>query len=241
MAKRASTVDSSAEERRQKQKTRRKARLKRQEAEKDAQAKLLWRERQSKPAPKKTCGDFDGVTAKGNPCTRLAGYLTAHAGEGPCYAHGGVLHSELTKYRAIRRKQKKFLDAFVQLGTVLHAARAAKIHVATHKKWLATDEKYATKFAEYQDLMADTLEREAFRRAHDGFLEPVYQRGEKVGHVRKFSDSLMAKLLDGNRPGKFKQRTELSGPNGGPIQTEVKISFYIPNNNRDELDDEAGS
>lgn len=240
MTKRTLTDPDAKEAARQKRLRARRARVKRQKAEKDSQARALWQERQAS-TKKRTCGDFDGVTAKGNPCPRSAGYLTAHVGEGPCYAHGGVLHSELIKYRTIRRKQKKFLDAFVNLGTVLHACQSAGIHPATHRKWIASDPKYAQKFAEYQELVADTLEREAVRRARDGVLEPVYQRGEKVGHIRKYSDSLMAKLLDGNRPSKFKQRTELSGPNGGPIQADVKISFYIPHNDRDDVSDEEGS
>lgn len=240
MPRKASTDPDVQEASRQKRLRARRARRRRQTAEKQEQSRDLWQERRA-AKKKRTCGDFDGVTVKGNPCPRSAGYLTAHVGEGPCYAHGGVLHSELIKYRVVRRKQKKFLDAFIDEGTVLHACRVSKIHPATHRKWIATDEKYAKKFAEAQELVADTLEHESIRRARDGFLEPIYQRGEKVGHIRRYSDSLMGKLLDGNRPSKFKQRTELSGPNGGPIQSEVKISFYIPHNNRDDVSDEEGS
>jgi hypothetical protein len=43
--------------------------------------------------------------------------------------------------------------------------------------------------------------------------------------VRKYSDALLIRLAQARRPEKFKDRqaTELTGKNGGPIQTENKV------------------
>jgi hypothetical protein len=43
------------------------------------------------------------------------------------------------------------------------------------------------------------LEDEAIRRAVLGVQEPIYQKGELVGYVTRYSDSLLAFLLKGRR------------------------------------------
>ena len=57
------------------------------------------------------------------------------------------------------------------------------------------------------DEAADILEAEARRRAVEGWDEPVYQRGELVGVVRKFSDQLLITLMRADRPARFARRT----------------------------------
>ncbi len=63
---------------------------------------------------------------------------------------------------------------------------------------------------------ADLLEDEAVRRAKDGVEEPVYQGGKLVGHVQKYSDTLLIFLLKGAKPEKFRERSqhEFSGEDG---------------------------
>lgn len=56
----------------------------------------------------------------------------------------------------------------------------------------------------------DVLEAEALRRAVDGVDEPVFtQKGELAGHVRKYSDTLLALLLKAHLPEKFRERSEV--------------------------------
>jgi hypothetical protein len=57
---------------------------------------------------------------------------------------------------------------------------------------------------------ADWLEKEAWRRAMTGWLEPVYQKGEKVGSIRRFSDQLLLRLMEANNPEKFKRHTDVT-------------------------------
>ncbi len=66
----------------------------------------------------------------------------------------------------------------------------------------------------------DALEDEVTRRGTEGWEEPVFYQGEVCGHIRKFSDTLLMCRLNGGRPEKYgRQRTELTGANGGPIVT----------------------
>lgn len=63
------------------------------------------------------------------------------------------------------------------------------------------------------------LEKAALTRAVDGWLEPVFYQGDEVGYVRKFSDSLLGKLLEGNSPDKFRSKSENSD---GKLTINVK-------------------
>lgn len=183
---------------------------------------------------KKTCGHFGGINQHtGEPCTRAAGKRTTHPGEGPCYMHGGEPKpgSDFP-----RKKQEAFLKAFIEHGTLTHAARAMGLARGLHNKWMASDPTYPERYALAQEAVADKLEKEAMRRAHDGVKEPVYYQGERVGYVRKYSDQLMGLLLRGHRPKRYRDRTEISGPDGGPIETSVR--FYIPENNRGDSGNE---
>jgi hypothetical protein len=66
--------------------------------------------------------------------------------------------------------------------------------------------------------VADQLEQEARRRAHDGVRKPVYQGGKRVGYIQEYSDTLLIFLLKGLRPEKYRERFEHSGAGGGPLQ-----------------------
>ena len=106
-------------------------------------------------------------------------------------------------------KRAAFLVAYVQLGTVLHAAEAAGIERKTHYNWLA-DPVYAAAFAEAEDKAIDALEKEARRRAIEGTEKPVYQGGKLVGTIREYSDTLLIFLLKGARPQKYRERVDIT-------------------------------
>ncbi len=59
------------------------------------------------------------------------------------------------------------------------------------------------------------LEAEARRRAVEGVRKPVYCRGEIVGTVKEYSDTLLIFLMKGARPEKYRDnvRVERTGPN----------------------------
>lgn len=131
-----------------------------------------------------------------------------------------------------RASQAKFLAALVQTGgNIVRAAVAAGIDRDMHYIWLRTDPAYKERFAVAWEKAIDTLESEAARRAYEGVAEPVFHAGKRVldvmvdekgeikrngvgkpiavaATVRRFSDTLLMFLLNGNRSGKYRQRTD---------------------------------
>lgn len=119
-------------------------------------------------------------------------------------------------------KKAAFLAAFAETGNVTAAAKAADINRTLHYQWLETDTDYAKRFEEAREQAVERMEREALRRAIEGWEEPVFHKGEVCGTVRKFSDTLLIFLLKGNAPQKYRERHEVSGPGGGAVQVAYK-------------------
>lgn len=90
----------------------------------------------------------------------------------------------------------------------------ADIARSTVYDWRADDATFAAEWDAALDQAADTMEREAFRRAVEGVDEPVYgslgqgMGSGEVGQIRKYSDTLLIFLLKAARPEKFRERTE---------------------------------
>lgn len=68
--------------------------------------------------------------------------------------------------------------------------------------------------------VTDSLEEAGLMRAIEGVEKPVWYKGECVGYERVYSDSILTMMLAGRRSQVYKPRsaTELSGPDGAPIQ-----------------------
>jgi hypothetical protein len=141
-----------------------------------------------------------------------------------------------------RANQAKFLAAMVETGgNILRAAAAAGISRAQHYVWLEEDPGYKERFVAAWDQAIDTLEAEAARRAYEGVPEPVFRNGERAldlvvddsgqiqrdgagepitvpASIRKYSDTLLIFLLNGNRPSKYRQRADvLVGDSARPL------------------------
>lgn len=132
----------------------------------------------------------------------------------------GAVPSARTRDRQQRTpaaKRKAFIDELRQRGSVYHAALAAGIGRRTAYRWRDEEEAFARDWDDALEDAYDVLEASAYERAVEGVDEPVFHEGEICGYVRKYSDRLVPVLLNGRRPQVFKNRTELSGPNGGPI------------------------
>ena len=70
----------------------------------------------------------------------------------------------------------------------------------------------------------DAVEAEIRRRGVEGWDEPVFQGGKRVGVIRRYSDRMLEILAKAHRP-KFRENTrvEVSGPAGGPVQATVTM------------------
>ena len=100
---------------------------------------------------------------------------------------------------AIKRatRMRVMVDAYRQIGMVTTCCRIAGISRKTHYDWLKSSREYREAFTEARELFADALEREARRRAIEGVSVPVIRKGRIVGTTIKYSDRLLALLLEG--------------------------------------------
>lgn len=121
-------------------------------------------------------------------------------------------------------KKVAFLAALAEAGTISAAAKAAGVSRESHRYWLRHDPDYPELFQQAREESNEALENEARRRAVEGWDEPVFYEGCECGTKRKYSDTMLAMLLNGNMPEKYaRQRVEHSGRDGGPIEIEHRI------------------
>jgi len=126
-----------------------------------------------------------------------------------------------TRKRLSLRKQSKFLDILAQTGKVAESARAVGFtSTAFLHKVRREDEDFAEAWDQAVNAAGDVLEEEAIRRAHEGVMDPVYYKGEVVGHKLLYSDQLLMFLLRGTRPDKYNQH-------GGGTQVNVKFGVAV--------------
>lgn len=115
-------------------------------------------------------------------------------------------------------------------GNISKACEKAKVSRVAFYKFLRRTDKQGLHFQKMvehaKSIGVERLEDEARRRAMDGVLEPVYSYGEKVGHIRKYSDSLLMFLIKGHKK-QYVDRYEVSGPDGTPIRVD-QITANIP-------------
>ena len=116
-----------------------------------------------------------------------------------------------------------FLEKLREHANVSRAAKDAGISRKTVYKERDFSETFASEWDDALEEGLDYLEEEARRRAYEGVDEPVYYQGEKVGTVRKYSDTLTIFLLKGGRPEKYAERNkhEHTGADGGPVAIRV--------------------
>ncbi len=116
--------------------------------------------------------------------------------------------------------QTIFLTKLAETGNVSTSCRAAKIERSTAYRLRWSDETFKTAWDEALDIATGLLEDEAWRRAEQGWLEPVFQKGDKVGEVRKFSDTLLIFLLKAHNPKKYRENIDVTS-GGKPLAFKV--------------------
>jgi len=103
-----------------------------------------------------------------------------------------------------------------------HAAQVAGISRQLHYEWMNEPpgekaDAYREAFAAARETAIDLLEQEAWRRAKEGIPKGIYYHGAKVDVETEDSDTLLKFLLQGRRRDAFGTKTEISGPDGGPV------------------------
>ncbi|HAG99428.1 MAG TPA: hypothetical protein DCL75_11385 [Ktedonobacter sp.] len=107
------------------------------------------------------------------------------------------------------RSQKKFLITFAKNANVLLSAKTAKVHRSTVYEWLEKSEEFSILYHQAEMDANDAVRAEIDRRGRQGWLEPVYQGGAKVGTIRKYSDTLLVFLARSRMP-EYRDASKLS-------------------------------
>jgi len=146
--------------------------------------------------------------------------------------------------------QNIFLAALRERPLIYKALEAAGIKAnSTLTRERAKDPEFDQACKDAMEYAIDKIEAEGIRRAVEGAEEPVVHQGrlmyrteryvdsegkeqwrEVIGQdgqpipltIRKQSDALLALMLKGRRKSVFADRTELTGPDGGPQQLEIE-------------------
>lgn len=108
------------------------------------------------------------------------------------------------------------------------SARFAKISMYRVREWRKNDEHFDARCRSAIDTAIDGLEKEAYRRAVHGTDKPVSFKGEITDWYKEYSDTLLIKLLKANRPDKYAERQQISGPQGGPLVTRIERRIIDP-------------
>ena len=119
----------------------------------------------------------------------------------------------------------KFLSILADNGGIVSdACKAVGVARRSIYDKRDADPQFKADWEQAVDRGVDILEDEAKRRAAEGTEEPIFYQGEIVATIKKKSDYLMALLLKGHRT-RYKERHELTGPDGQPLSSEVTLKI----------------
>lgn len=108
-------------------------------------------------------------------------------------------------------KDAKFFELIAGGATISDACRIVGYSRNSVYLYKAADPKFEDAWDEANEQAIERMEREADRRAIEGFDKPVFHLGVEVGSERRFSDTLLIFRLKAKRPDVYRDRTELSG------------------------------
>lgn len=123
---------------------------------------------------------------------------------------------------------RAFLAAYRRSGDITVAAADVGMNRSSHYQWLRNSPAYKAVFERCRDQLGDMLEAVMLKRAREGVLEPVFYQGQPTGAIRRFDVGREMFLLRGLKRKVYGHKTELSGPEGGPIQTRIEVTFIDP-------------
>lgn len=115
------------------------------------------------------------------------------------------------KGRTVRtdRARESFLEILSKTCNVSEAARKAGISRTAAYEWRSDDEAFAKAWDGAEQEAADSLEREAWRRAVEGTDKPVTFQGTITATYKEYSDRMLEILLKAHRPEKYTDRSKV--------------------------------
>ncbi|MBF0186096.1 MAG: hypothetical protein HQM06_17140 [Magnetococcales bacterium] len=121
------------------------------------------------------------------------------------------------------KRRKLFLAALAQSGVITAAAEAAGMSRGCAYLQRAKDPDFAEQWESALEEFADSLESEAYRRAVEGWEEPIFHGGQEVGTIRRYSDSLLRDMLRARVP-RYKPAPSAPPPAETPEPAEADLT-----------------
>lgn len=112
-------------------------------------------------------------------------------------------------YKLDRDRKVRFLKFLAEHGQQAMAAAQVGVTVQAITQQRTGDKHFDAAVATVLSVVDEQLKAEARRRAYTGQLRNVYHKGEVVGVVREYSDSLLTRLLETRFPDEFKHRSSI--------------------------------
>lgn len=117
---------------------------------------------------------------------------------------------------------QEFFETLARTGNITESCRICNISRSQAFRLRGEDEHFAEVWQDAMDIAGDALEAEARRRGCDGYEEPLHHQGRLTGHkIKKYDTPLLMMLLRGAKPNIYKNRSELSAPDGKPLQVAL--------------------
>lgn len=120
-----------------------------------------------------------------------------------------------------------FLHHYAQHGLKATAAKAVGVTAYQIDKFAENCIEFETSLRETEELVADRIEAEVYRRAVDGIDKNIYYQGDICGTETQYSDALLQTLIKAKRRKQFGDKTELTGAGGGALQIFIR-AFDAP-------------
>lgn len=119
--------------------------------------------------------------------------------------------------------QKKFIQRLSETGNI--SASCRKAGITRQRAYQVKDEDVVFNAAWKEALVisVENLEFEARRRAELGVLDPVFHQGEKVGAIRKYSDTLLIFLLKAHKPDMYRDNQHIEHEHKG--ETVLRVLY----------------
>jgi hypothetical protein len=119
------------------------------------------------------------------------------------------------------------MSTFAETGRFYYSAFKAERTAKAVYFWLEKDPEFKVEFEDCKKQYIEKLEKEADRRAVEGVTSTRYTKSGEPYEYTEYSDTLMIFRLKALDPNKYRERHELTGPDGGPVlikEVEVRLS-----------------
>lgn len=181
--------------------------------------------------PKHSKSACTGTTKNGKPCK-----ANPLKGTERCRRHPASDTSDTaSRARTEDWSREAFLAAFEESGMVIEACEMVGIARSTAYLERQRNEDFAIAWADVEERSTERMEREAYRRAVEGTVEPVVSAGKHVTDVRRYSDSLLQFMLKARRPDRYRENVKVE--HGGTIHQEVRVDLAkLPDEDLDALE-----